>query len=172
MIPGIHIEVLLACGYAAFLAAIAILLESLASHSRRRSEHYRNSGFVYRRQMDVWECPAGRQLVHIETDYRQRVVRYRAPAQECNSCSLKHNCTDSDEGRMLESRLDYWVESELRRFHRGISLTLMILATLILCVETIRHADARELAVLIALLVPLGVADAWLLGSLRARHGE
>jgi hypothetical protein len=159
MISGFHIEVMLASVYAVFLIGVACCLEMLARHSHRRSEHYRNSGFVYRRQMDLWECPAGRQLVRIETDYHRKVVRYRAPAHECNACSLKNNCTDSDDGRMLESRLDSWVESELRRFHRGISLVLLLLATVILLAETVRHADARDLALIACLLIPVGVAE-------------
>lgn len=170
MIPGVHAEVLLAGAYSVFLAAAAVALELLASHSHSRSQQYRNSGFVYRRQMDLWECPAGRFLVRIATDHERRIVRYRAPAQECNACSLKNNCTDSDEGRLLEARLDYWVESELRRFHRGISLTLLVLATLILFVELIRHAHPREMVLMGALLIPLAIVDSKLIRSLRPKH--
>jgi hypothetical protein len=106
MISGVHIEVVLGAIYAIFLVAVAFLLELLARHSHKRSDRYRNSGFVYFRKMDLWECPAGRQLPRIETDHQRRIVRYRAPAEACNACSLKNNCTDSDDGRQLESHLD------------------------------------------------------------------
>src|SRR5262252_1839347 len=113
MIAGIHLEVWLAAGYAALLGVIAWALEWVARHSHKHSEQYRDSGFVYRREMDLWDCPAGRQLTRDEVDYQRRVVYYRAPAHTCNECALKNNCTDSNDGRVLESRLDSWIESEL-----------------------------------------------------------
>jgi hypothetical protein len=165
MISGVHVEVVLVATYAIFLAGVAFVLEFLAQHSHKRSERYRNSGFVYFREMDSWECPAGRQLLRIETDYQRRIVHYRAPADACNACSLKNNCTDSSEGRLLSSHLDSWVESELRRFHRGISLVLLLLAAVILVAETIRHAEPRELLLSGCLLVPVGLAETKLFAS-------
>jgi hypothetical protein len=170
MITGVHLEVVLAAGYAIFLAGVAVVLELVARHSHRRSEGYRNSGFVYRQKMDLWECPAGRQLLRLDTDYQRRIVRYRAPAQLCNSCSLKNNCTDSDDGRLLESHLDSWVDSELRRFHRGISLVMFVLATFILSVETVRYADSRDLAIIVVLLIPALIADARLASAFLANR--
>ena len=58
MISGVHVEVLLAAIYAIFLVSVAFVLEFLARHSHKRSEHYRNLGFVYLQKMDLWECPA------------------------------------------------------------------------------------------------------------------
>ena len=156
MIKGLHIEVILALTYALFLMAVAFVLERLARRSQKRAEGYRNSGFVYFHELDSWECPAGHQLVHLHTDHQRRVTSYRAPASACNSCSLKLNCTDSDEGRVLERRLDTWVESELRRFHRGISLTLLVLATTILLVEAFRFVEPYDRRVLVLLLVVVG----------------
>ncbi len=158
MISGIHTEVVLALGYAAFLGSAAFLLEFLARHSHKRSHNYANAGFVFFRERDVWECPAGKQLARADTDYRRNVVYYRAPADACNSCSLKHNCTDSDEGRLLEHRLDSWVESELRRFHRGISLVLLFLAVVILVVESFRFSAPGDRLALASLLVPATIA--------------
>ena len=165
MIPGVHLEVVLAASYAVFLVGVAYVLELLARHSHQRSESYRNSGFVYFRDLDLWECPAGKQLLRAETDYRRRIVHYRAPASACNACSLKNNCTDSHEGRLLRSHLDSWVESELRRFHRGISLVLLLLATVILVAETIRYTAPREVLLLGCLLVPVSFAETKLLTS-------
>jgi hypothetical protein len=129
MIAGIHTEVFLALCYAFFLMAVGFVLELVAEHSRRRAEGYRNSGFIYFRDLDYWECPAGHQLVQLNSDLERRVSVYRAPASACNSCSLKLNCTDSDEGRLLERRWDNRFESEMCRFHRVISTVLLILAT-------------------------------------------
>ena len=172
MIAGIHNEVLLAVGYATFLVGVAFFLELLARHSHKRSEVYRNAGFTYRQKMDLWECPVGRQLLRIETDYRRRIVHYRAPAEACNTCSLKNNCTDSNEGRRLETGLDSWLESELRRFHRGISLALLLLATVILLAEMVRHAEPRELALVVCLLVPICFAEMKLFSSFLERQND
>ena len=172
MIAGVHYEVLLAVAYATFLAGVAFVLELLARHSHKRSEVYRNAGFVYRQKMDLWECPAGRQLQRIETDYHRRIVHYRAPAETCNACSLKNNCTDSNDGRRLETSLDSWLESELRRFHRGISLVLLLLATVMLLAEGFRHEEPRELGLVGCLLVPVGIAEMKLFSSFLVREDE
>lgn len=158
MIGGLHIEVLLAGGYALFLVAIAFILELLARHSHRRSEHYRNSGFVYRQKLDVWECPGGHKLTREQNDFERKIAQYRAPAHKCNACHLKPDCTDSNDGRILESRLDAWLQSELSRFHRGISLALLLLAVLFLVAEMFRHKEPRDWMVLVTLLVPIGLA--------------
>ena len=170
MILSIHVEVLLALAYACFLMGVAFLLELLARHSQKRAERYRNSGFTYFRELDYWECPAGSQLIQLKTDHQRRIAFYRAPASACNSCSLKLNCTDSDAGRLLERRLDNWIESELRRFHRGISLTLLLLATILLMAEIFRYSQLQDREALAGLLLPLGVAQLKLLPSLRSRH--
>ena len=172
MIWGVHTEVFLALAYALFLMGVAFLLERLARRSQKRAEGYRNSGFIYFRDLDYWECPAGHQLVQLHTDHQRRVTTYRAPPSACNSCSLKLNCTDSDEGRLLERRLDTWIESELRQFHRGISLALLLLATVILLGEIVRYPPLRDREALVALLLPLGFAQVKLLPSLGPRHKE
>lgn len=156
MIDGIHSDVLLAAAYALLLVLVAAILEYLARHSHRRSEHYRNSGFTYKRKQDVWECPTGQHLRRFETDFDRRIARYRAPAHKCNVCHCKKDCTDSDDGRELESRLDAWVQSELHRFHRGLSLVLLLIASLILGMEIFRHTDGRDWLVLLVLLLPIG----------------
>lgn len=157
MIHGIHIEVLLAAGYALLLLGVAATLEWLARHSHRRSEHYRHSGFVYHRKLDVWECPTGHHLTRVETDFERKIARYRAPAHKCNVCHCKKDCTDSNSGRELESRLDAWLQSELHRFHRGISLALLLLAVIILVAEIFRHRTPRDWLVLVSLLLPIAI---------------
>jgi hypothetical protein len=158
MIGGVHIEVLLAGGYALLLVSSALILEILARHSHRRSEHYRHAGFVYRQKLDVWECPGGHKLTREQTDIERKIAQYRAPAHQCNACHLKKDCTDSNDGRVLESRLDAWLRSEMSRFHRGISLALLLLAVLFLLAEMFRHQEPRDWMVLVALVVPIGLA--------------
>lgn len=170
MILGVHPEVFLALAYALFLMGVAFLLERLGRRSQKRAEGYRHSGFIYFRDLDYWECPAGHQLVQLNTDHQRRITYYRAPASACNSCSLKLNCTDSEEGRLLERRLDMWLESELRQFHRAISLALLLLATVILLAETFRFPLLQDREALVAFLIPLGLAQLKLLPSLGRRR--
>ena len=166
MILGLHVEVLLSLIYAAFLTATAFVLELVARRSHQRAADYRTSGFIYFRELDYFQCPAGHQLVQLQTDHHRRITSYRAPASACNSCSLKLNCTDSNEGRVLEKRLDIWIESELRRFHRGVSITLLLLATVLVAAELFRYPQGQDRVVLVLLLFLLGFAQLKLLPSL------
>ena len=156
MIHGVHIEVALAIGYALLLVCVSVVLEWLARHSHRRSEHYRHSGFTYKRKEDVWQCPTGFHLTREQIDFERKIAIYRAPAHRCNHCHCKKDCTDSNDGRVLESRMESWVQSELRRFHRGVSLTLLLLAVLILAVEILRHHELLEWIPLTFLLAIIG----------------
>ena len=155
MIHGVHIEVILAGGYAMLLVGVAGILELVARHAHHRSEHFRNSGFTYKKQLDVWECPTGHHLTREQTDFERQIAQYRAPAHKCNVCHCKKDCTDSDDGRVLESRLDAWLQSELNRFHRGISLALLLLAVLILAAEMMEYRAAREWIFIGVLLAPI-----------------
>ncbi|HWR37356.1 MAG TPA: hypothetical protein VN622_15960 [Clostridia bacterium] len=146
----ISAEIILALGYAGFLVAVAALLELIARHVHRRSEQATTAGFTYRRDLDVWECPDGRSLHREETDTLLRVSRYRAEAHHCNACVFKFRCTDSSSGRVIEQRSDSWLDSGLYRFHRGISLALLVLAGMILFVEMIRNQYKLQEEVLLA----------------------
>jgi hypothetical protein len=173
MIHHIHIEVILVGGYALLLVGVAMMLEIVARHSHRRSEHLRNSGFNYKKELDAWECPAGHHLTHRHTDFERKIALYRAAAHKCNACHCKKDCTDSDDGRVLERRLDAWLQSELSRFHRGISLMLLLLAVLILVVEMFRHQTAHDWTALAGLLLPIGFVGSKLLVSFLGRdHGN
>lgn len=158
MIHGIHIEVILAGAYALLLVGVAVILEIVARHSHHRSEHFRNSGFIYKKKLDVWECPTGHHLTREQIDFERKIAYYRAPAHKCNVCHCKKECTDSNDGRLLESRLDAWLQSELSRFHRGVSLTLLLLAVIILTVEMFRYQTARDWTILVIFLVPIGIS--------------
>src|SRR5262249_14554637 len=56
-------------------------------------------------------------------------VIYRAPAAACNACPSKAACTDSDHAREIERNLGE-VGSGMQRFHRLLSVTLLVLACL------------------------------------------
>ena len=160
MFGNVHPEIWYTAGYALFLVAAAMGLESLGRHAHKRSQQFHSAGFKYLEHLDVWECPAGQSLQRIAFDEEKRVARYRAPAKACNSCSLKNNCTDSDEGRELEHHLDSWLQSEMSKFHRGISLALYFLAGLILVVELLRENHPSEFAVLLGAAAPVVIFGA------------
>ncbi len=65
-------------------------------------------------------------------------VIYRAPAATCNACPSKPACTDSSHGREIEQNNLSQLEYGMKRFHRAMSLTLVVLSSLILVVELFR----------------------------------
>lgn len=164
MPPGLHAEPLLAIAYAMLLLGIAGFLEWMGKHSERRSHRYHTAGFRFHKQADHWECPTGERLHRAETDHQFRVIRYRAPAHTCNRCAIKEQCTDSDRGREIAVSIDPWLSSAMGRFHRGLSLVLLILAGLIAAVELIRHDHGTERWLLSAVLLTIA-----LLGMQRVR---
>ncbi len=150
MIGPLHIEVLLAAGYALFLLLVAAGLEWFGRHSHRRSGQFRTAGFKYHQHLDLWECPCGHHLHPHYRDPVRGVVRYRAPAHTCNACLKKPDCTDSDQGREIVHSTGSWLETQTGRFHRGMSLALLLLAALVLLAEIIRHHQRTELLLLAA----------------------
>lgn len=169
MIGSLSAEALLAAGYAIFLGLVALVLELLARHSHRRSHRYRTAGFHYDWQSDAWQCPTGEWLVRISPEsLTDQAVRYRAAAHICNACVLKKECTDSDEGRELQT-LRPWLESELGRFHRGISVALLLLATMILAIAMLRNRTHIEMAMLLLVLTPIAIMGTRMLPALIKR---
>jgi len=149
MLTAFHTEPLVATGYALLLLVIAAGMEWMGRHSHRRADQYYTGGFRFHRHADHWECPHGARLERAEIDNDLRVIRYRAPAHTCNGCPIKARCTDSDKGREISVTLDSvsldpWLSSAIGRFHRGISLALLVLAALILTIELLRHGHGTE----------------------------
>ena len=157
MLADFHLETLLAASYSLVLLFIAAGLEMMGRHSHRRAGQYHNRGFRFHKHADHWECPQGTRLERAEIDNELRVIRYRAPAHTCNGCPIKAQCTDSDSGRELSVSLDPWLSSEIGRFHRGISLALLILATLIMAIELVRHGRGSERWILSAAVATLSL---------------
>jgi len=146
-------EVLLSSAYAVFLLAIAAALEVMAKQSRRRTDQYELAGFRYHPSFDRWQCPEGNHLARVESDPMGRSVRYRARAHDCNACRRKVDCTDSDSGREIEHHLDLWMRTGLRQFHRALSLTLIVLAGLLLIIEAARYPERNCMTLLVLLFL-------------------
>ena len=91
---GFSTELVLAIGYAAFLAMAAFILETMARHVHRRCLRLSTVGFTYHPDGDIWRFPREQHLIPISSDSHRGKVIYRAPASACNSCCSKHACTD------------------------------------------------------------------------------
>lgn len=148
MISGTSVEYLLMLGYAVFLAFLALILEFAARHAHRRSQSMRTAGFTYHAERDVWRCPEDQHLFPVFSDPEKRLTVYRASAHACNACKSKPACTDSDAGREIERRDLHGLEYGMQRFHRVFSLTLLVLALLILAIEFCRSSGPYPRAIL------------------------
>lgn len=167
-LESIHPEVLLMSTYTVLLLTLALGIERMARYSQRHSEEYETLGFVYHEKRDAWECPEGQYLWRSTGDTDRSFVRYRAKAHICNSCPSKKKCTDSDNGREIRRSLAPWPHSEVGRFHRGLSVTLVLLAGLVLVVEALRHHQPAELIMLGALLFAVATMGRHMLSAFRA----
>ncbi|WP_263366532.1 hypothetical protein [Edaphobacter bradus] len=149
---GVSLEFILMLGYAVSLAFIALLLEWAARHAHRRSVGASTVGFTYHADRDIWICPQDQHLFPVFSDSAKGVVIYRAPATACNTCRSKAACTDSDHGREIERRDLDGLEFGMKRFHRAMSLTLLVLASLILVIELFRAGGLYPRIVLVSVL--------------------
>lgn len=169
---AVSIEYVLMLGYAVVLALIALALELAARHAHKRSLETATVGFTYHREHDVWICPRNERLFPVFSDHGKGVVIYRAPAAACNSCPSKPACTDSNRGREIERRIPQGLEYGMQRFHRAMSLTLLILADLILIVELFRAPGIYPRLGLAVMLVVFSLVIGELASSLRPKRAE
>lgn len=150
---GLSIEFILMLGYAIALALIAFLLELVARHAHHRSLSISTVGFTYHPDRDIWRCPEEQHLFPVFSDWSKKTVVYRAPASICNACRRKEACTDSNRGRMIERNTSSGLEYGMQRFHRAMSITLLVLASLILLVELFRAGGIYPRIILAAMLI-------------------
>ncbi len=150
---AISLEFILMLGYAVALALIAFLLEMAARHAHRRSLSIRTVGFTYHPDRDIWRCPEEQHLFPVFSDWSKNTVVYRAPAHVCNACRRKEACTDSNHGRTIERTTTSGLEFGMQRFHRAMSITLLVLGALILLVELFRAGGIYPRIILAGMLV-------------------
>ena len=149
----VPVEFILMLAYAISLAFIALLLELAARHAHRRSLSISTVGFTYHSDRDIWRCPEEQHLFPVFADLTNRTVLYRAPASACNACRSKPGCTDSDSGREVVIKNASGLQFGMQRFHRAMSVTLLVLANLILIVEIFRTNGPYPRLLLAAVLV-------------------
>lgn len=103
-------------------------LELLARAHFHRARRYAHHGFAYDAELDRYECPQGELLTLHTFDDRDKLAIYKAPAASCNECVLKTFCTPHDEGRRVYRSLAAFHETDVGRFHRWLSLTILAVA--------------------------------------------
>lgn len=163
---GAPLEFFLMLGYAISLALIALLLEIVARYAHRRSLNISTIGFTYHANRDIWQCPQDQHLFPVFADHAKGRVIYRAPASACNVCRSKPACTDSDSGRTIERKVSSGLEYGMERFHRAMSITLIILACLIVGVEYFRVGGLYPRSVLATVFALQGAIAARLVWEL------
>src|SRR5262245_48025039 len=163
---GIPVECILMAGYAGGLALIALLLEWVAHHAHRRSLGLSTAGFTYHPDQDIWRCPEDQHLFPVFSDTVKGRVIYRASAATCNACPSKAACTDSNRGREIQRSNVSELEYGIARFHHAVSLTLIVLASVILAVELVRTGGLYPKVVLAAPLALFCVRIRHLAGKL------
>lgn len=115
--------------YLLLLWMAGAVLEFLARAHFDRALRHAHGGFDYDVELDRYECPQGELLTMHTFDDRNKLAIYKAPASSCNACSLKPFCTPHDEGRHVYRSLLEFHESDVGRFHRGLSLIMLAVAT-------------------------------------------
>jgi hypothetical protein len=163
---SMSLEHILMLGYAVSLAFIALLLEWAARHAHRRSLEAATVGFTYHRDHDIWKCPQDQQLFPVLSDSTKGAVIYRAPAAACNACRSKAACTDSNHGREIERRDWNELGHGMKRFHRAMSVTLLVLASVILIIEICRPGGLYPRIALLSFLIPFCLAIQRLIADL------
>jgi hypothetical protein len=149
-------EVLLVAGYALALLGVAVGLDWLGKHTANRADRFRTAGFRYHTTHDAWICPQDEMLWPVAYDAHLHVVRYRAKPSVCNACPVKAGCTSSAHGREISRPLAPWPHSEAGRFHRGLSLTLVGLAGLLVVGSAVQHHEPGSLVLLGSVLLVAG----------------
>ncbi len=67
----------------------------------RRTSFFGKDRFTYDPKEDAYTCPAGEVLRPQGNPSREGLIRYRAPAKTCATCSLRAECTSNKQGRAV-----------------------------------------------------------------------
>lgn len=161
---GVTTLVWVAAVYALLLVGLGYLFDRLARRSSQRSVANRTFGFHYHESHDAWQCPEDQWLWPTAYDTDNRVMRYRANADICNTCPVKSTCTVSNQGREIVREIDPWPYSDSGRFHRGLATAVSSFSLVIMVMAAVLFHSPAEVAVEVAvavlccgLTVPLGI---------------
>ena len=147
------LEVSLLLGYAIVVLAGARLMERLARVHFERARRYGEDGFHYDADADHYHCPQGERLALHLIDPHERVAVYRAPASACAGCPEKARCTPHEEGRHIYRPLAAWTETDVGRFHQGLSLLMAASAAVLSLVAFLEWAGRPGTGLVIVALL-------------------
>jgi hypothetical protein len=125
---ALDLALVLLVAYVIALWASGWILELLARAHFHRAQQHAHPGFAYDAQLDRFECPQGELLTLHKFDDLNKLAIYKAPASSCNECVLKSFCTPHDQGRHVYRSLAEFHETDVGRFHRWLSRTIMMIA--------------------------------------------
>ncbi|GAA4894103.1 hypothetical protein GCM10025789_09110 [Tessaracoccus lubricantis] len=159
----IELSAWLGAAYGVVLLLVSYGIDHMARRAQTKVETHRNGGFTYHKSHDAWLCPEDQWLFPRSFDPDNRVMRYRGVPLVCNSCPVKDNCTESDDGREMSRAVDPWPASESARFHRGIACSITVLAFLWPALTTlvVEHWTSQVLTMVTASLIALGSIPLW-----------
>jgi transposase len=83
-----------------------------------RSPYYGSSRFHYDAEQDLYTCPKGEPLRLYTHSYTERLSRYRADPESCDTCPLKAECTPGDSGRVLMRSFDEELLERVRAYRQ------------------------------------------------------
>jgi hypothetical protein len=168
--PPADLEVWLLLGYAVLGLVGARLTEALARTHFHRARRLAEHGFRYDADADQYHCPHGERLPLHVVNLDERVAVYRAPASNCAGCPGKAACTPHDEGRHIYRPLAEWAETDVGRFHQGLSVVIAGSAAALSLVALVRWAGRPGTGLLVlvfAVAFALTWRDAWTLWTRR-----
>ena len=147
------VSVVLVSGYALLLLLIAWALDRAGARSSARSAAWRTGNFLYHENQDAWKCHQDQWLYPVAFDPEKRVIRYQGQHAICGRCPVKAECSPTPGPREVTRPIDPWPHSEAGRFHRGISLSVGVIAVLM---PTAMLTAARNTADVVCLLAVIG----------------
>ncbi|MBL8927526.1 MAG: hypothetical protein JNM77_14985 [Pseudonocardia sp.] len=159
MTAAVTTNVLLICGYSAFLLAVAYGFDWMARRVAVRARQWRTGSFRYHADHDAWICPQDQWLWPTSFDPEQRIVRYRAKPAVCNACPVKSGCTTSPHGREVTREIDPWPHSEAGRFHRGIACLVALISVFLPVGMLVSRPGPTDLLVLLATVAVAALAS-------------
>ena len=159
MTADMSTNVVLVCGYSAFLLVVAYGFDVMARRVATRARQWRTGSFRYHPDHDAWVCPQDQWLWPTSYDPEQRIVRYRAKPAVCNACPVKDSCTTSPHGREVTREIDPWPHSEAGRFHRGIACLVALIGVFLPLGMLASRPGSTDLAVLLATIGAAALAS-------------
>ncbi len=80
-------------------------LKKKQANSGLRSGIFADDRFVYDKETDTYECPAGKRLKRKSLHEARQGIDYGAPKKECEKCELRPQCTKNKAGRTVKRHL-------------------------------------------------------------------